>query len=298
VDNDIAGTDWTDIENDLIVADYFSMLMADLTGNPYVKSHHNDALQKMTGRSRGSIERKHMNISAVLNRLGFPRIKGYAPNNNFQNGLIAAVDRYLVTKGKSLLSPELMPRNTVSERRTGWNGPENAAIILQPLVEVLNGYGAPPTPDSSDQKSTDALDRLVRKFDPAARDAKNRKLGLEGEQAVLDFERRLLISNGRSDLARRVEWTSQERGDGAGYDIASFSLDGTERLIEVKTTNGSALTPFYLTENERLFSEERPRHFRLVRLYDFALVPNAFELAPPLTAHLSLSPTSYRASVI
>lgn len=31
---------------------------------------------------------------------------------------------------------------------------------------------------------------------------------------------------------------SQVGGDGAGYDIKSFDIDDTDRLIEVKTTNG------------------------------------------------------------
>jgi hypothetical protein len=47
-----------------------------------------------------------------------------------------------------------------------------------------------------------------------------------------------LRAAGRADLARRVRWISEEEGDGAGYDIASFRPDGQTRLIEVKTTNG------------------------------------------------------------
>ena len=42
---DITGTSWTDAEVDLIVADYFAMLEADLARQPYVKAHHNEALR-------------------------------------------------------------------------------------------------------------------------------------------------------------------------------------------------------------------------------------------------------------
>jgi hypothetical protein len=73
---------------------------------------------------------------------------------------------------------------------------------------------------------TPALARLVRKFDPAARDARNRALGKQGEEMVFAHERQRLVSVGRDDLARQVEWTSQERGDGAGYDIARSSRTG------------------------------------------------------------------------
>jgi hypothetical protein len=57
---------WTDIENDLIVADYFAMLADDVSGRPYSKAEHRRALLPLlNNRSEGSIEFKHQNISAV-----------------------------------------------------------------------------------------------------------------------------------------------------------------------------------------------------------------------------------------
>jgi Domain of unknown function (DUF3883) len=273
------GSNWTDEQNDLIVADYFAMLAKELEGESYVKSHHNDTLQKMAGRQRGSIERKHMNISAVMERLELPRIRGYAPLPNFQAGLIGAVERHLSSKEIPQHSGIARPNEILSDTRTLWIGPPP-----QPLAEL--------------NKSTPELERLVRKFDPAARDARNRTLGKDGEHLAFENEIRILETGDRSDLARKVEWTSQERGDGAGYDIASFEIDGRPKLIEVKTTNGSALTPFYMSENERSFSEERPEAFTLLRLYNFNETPMAFELRPPLGSVLAMNPISYRASLL
>lgn len=273
------GSNWTDEQNDLIVADYFAMLAKELGGDGYVKSHHNDALQQMTGRQRGSIERKHMNISAVMERLELPRIKGYAPLPNFQAGLIDAVERHLSLKEFPQHSGIARPNEGLAETRTLWIGP-------------------PPQQSSDVNKSTPELERLVRKFDPAARDARNRTLGKNGEHLAFKNEIRRLETSDRSDLARKVEWTSQERGDGAGYDIASFEIDGRPKLIEVKTTNGSALTPFYMSENERSFSEERLDAFTLLRLYNFTESPMAFELRPPLGNVLAMSPINYRASLL
>ncbi|MFC7052063.1 DUF3883 domain-containing protein [Hansschlegelia quercus] len=85
---------------------------------------------------------------------------------------------------------------------------------------------------------------------------------------------------------------SEEDGDGAGYDIRSFDLAGRERLIEVKTTVGQSTTPFFLSESERAFTEERPDAFRIARLYDFARQPRAFELAPPLDKCMMLRPAT------
>jgi hypothetical protein len=101
---------------------------------------------------------------------------------------------------------------------------------------------------------------------------------------------------GRDDLARKVRWVSEEDGDGAGYDIASFEQDGQSRLIEVKTTNGWDRTPFHITRNELAVAEERRAEWCLFRLWNFSREPKAFELRPPLDAHVSLTATSYRAS--
>jgi hypothetical protein len=60
------GTDWRDEELDAVVASYFDMLQAELARNPYVKSRHRKALMGQIGRTPGSVEFKHQNISAVL----------------------------------------------------------------------------------------------------------------------------------------------------------------------------------------------------------------------------------------
>ena len=79
---------------------------------------------------------------------------------------------------------------------------------------------------------------------------------------MVDLERRQLSEADRRDLASQVRWVAAEDGDGAGYDVRSFDRTGCTRLIEVKTTNGSARTPFYLSRNERALAEERPAEWR------------------------------------
>ena len=94
---------------------------------------------------------------------------------------------------------------------------------------------------------------------------------------------------------KRVRWMSEEDGDGAGYDIESYSPEGHTRLIEVKTTNGWERTPFHITRNELTVAKHRPTEWSLLRLWNFARQPRAFELRPPLDAHVSLIATSYEA---
>jgi hypothetical protein len=277
--SDVRGSVWSDWEVDAIVAGYFRMLTDELASRPYSKAQHNESLQGLIPRSRKSIEFKHCNISAVLERLGIPYIAGYRPLAHFQNALIEAVERHLALNGQPIFQFTTAVPERVAEAPALWIGP---APELSP----------------KEHSEPERLRQLIRKFDPAERDARNRKLGKEGEQLVYMHEQQRLRAADRLDLAKNVEWTSELRGDGAGYDIRSFDLDGSERLIEVKTTNGPAKTPFFLSENERAFSDQRPDAFRLMRLYSFAEKPSAFELRPPLNERLALYPSTYRASLI
>jgi len=270
---------WTDAENDLIVADYFAMLADDIAGRPYNKAEHNRDLQARIDRNRSSIEFKHQNISAVLKGLGEDWIPGYKPAFNFQMTLVDAVARWLA------LNP-------------AWLGRQVGLLPAGGLREAAQIWIGPP-PTMSNHPPPQELEQMLhiaQKFDVAGRDERNRALGRAGEERVLAHERSVLRSAGRDDLARKVRWVSEEDGDGAGYDIASFASDGLPRLIEVKTTNGWERTPFHITRNELAVAEERRSEWRLFRLWNFSREPKAFELHPPLGAHVSLTAMSFQAS--
>jgi hypothetical protein len=88
--------DWSNVEVRLIVADYFEMLEKELLGKDYSKSEHRTSLKpQLSGRSDGSIEFKHANISAVLAGQGLPYIEGYKPRGNYQGLLAQEVDAFL-----------------------------------------------------------------------------------------------------------------------------------------------------------------------------------------------------------
>ncbi|GLS33502.1 protein of unknown function [Mesorhizobium albiziae] len=142
---------------------------------------------------------------------------------------------------------------------------------------------------------------IARKYDVAEQDARNRALGRVGEERLLDHEHASLLAAGQTDLAERIRWVSHVDGDGAGYDIRSFDTDGSDRLIEAKTTNGWERTPFHITRNELAVAGVHSndwRLVRLVRLWNFSREPRAFELRPPLEAHVSLMAVSYQASFL
>lgn len=272
---------WSDAENDAIVADYFAMLAKDVAGQPYNKAEHNRRLQARIGRPKGAIEYKHQNVSAVLKGLGEDWIPGYKPAFNFQASLVDAVVRWLARHPDWLAPAARMaatsPSSTFRDEPMLWIGPPPT-------------HSNAPPPDELAQMAA-----LARKYDVAERDARNRALGCAGEEHVLAHERASLRAAGRPDLAARVRWVSHIDGDGAGYDILSFATDGSDRLIEVKTTNGWERTPFHITRNELAVAEQRRDHWRLIRLWNFAREPRAFELHPPLDAHVSLIATSFQA---
>jgi len=270
---------WTDEENDLAVANYFAMLANEIAGRFYNKAAYNRELQALIARSHGSIEYKHQNISAVLRGLGEDWLRGYKPAFNFQLSLVDAVVRWLAGH------PTWMERQQIQETASGLQ--ESAALWIGP---------APIPRPPSNPKERELMKHIAGFVDVAARDEHNCALGKAGEQRVLMHERAILSSAGRRDLADQVRWVSQEDGDGAGFDIASFTPSGQQRLIEVKTTNGWERTPFHISSNELAVAEERRSEWCLMRLWNFSRQPRTFELRPPLDTHVLLTATSFRAS--
>ena len=280
---------WSDIEIEAIVKDYFVMLEHEQMGRAFNKTEHRRVLIENTGRTHGSIEFKHCNISAVMEALSLPRIDGYSPRGHYQKALFDAVETHLSVRPHlyNLLVGEAETlQNRTRESITG---------------ESIAFDSAPPQRETPEKGIPEDIEPIVRRFEhPAERDARNRNLGKAGELLVYEYERYRLQTIGRKDLSARVRWVARDDGDGYGYDILSFNGKGEEAnrelWLEVKTTNGPERTPFYITRNELNVSIQRPDAFRVFRLYDFRRQVRAYCLAPPVERHVSLSPTIYRAS--
>src|SRR5688572_15377743 len=213
----MVGDDWSREEVEATVGDHFAMLRDELAGLRVNKAEHNERLRRLLGdRSRGSVEFKHAIISAVLTLHGCPYIEGYKPRFNFQALLEQAVLEYLEVHRDFfdllVAGPVLNPTTSPDP-----DGLDAARLIASP-PEAMRIPQTIWSPEA----------RLLR-FDFVARDAANRDLGRRGEEFVLEFERKRLHDGGRRDLVPRIEWTSEIRGDGAGYDLQSFDPDGSTR---------------------------------------------------------------------
>ena len=85
--------EWNPDEIRIVVDEYVAMLEAELRGQPYAKLDHNRRVQDATGRTKGSIEFKFANISAVLADLQLPWVLGYKPRSNYQRALRVEIER-------------------------------------------------------------------------------------------------------------------------------------------------------------------------------------------------------------
>ena len=216
----------------------------------------------------------------MLVNYGHVYIRGYLPAQNFQRALETAVLEWI--EGRNDLvdvideSPVLNPHAP-------------AATYL--FAEILS---SPPDPR---RVARPTREQVALKVDFVRLDAQNRTLGSNGEEFVFGIEqRRLHDEELRPDLAKRVRWRARDEGDGLGYDILSFEPDGTDRLIEVKTTGGGIYTQFALTGNELACSQRHSTRYQLYRLYNFGPSPRLYVLSGALDKTCTLIATRYRAS--
>jgi hypothetical protein len=276
---------WTQREIEEIVHDYMKMLVCELNGQSFNKSMHRKALaERLNGRSNGSIEFKHQNISAVLSDLGCQWIIGYKPATNYQQALLEHVTNWVNRHPHfddaciaAAERPAVAPEVPIFDKAFLEDAPAKATIVAE----------------------TSAAYRTINPSsvrDYFQREARNAALGLAGEKLVIGYEQFRLNQAGRPELAAKVEHVSQTQGDGLGYDILSYGLDHKPIFIEVKTTAFGKETPFFASNNEVRFSKHESDRFLLYRLFQFRKSPKLFTINGSIESNCRLDPVSYRCS--
>lgn len=138
-------SDWSQAELDAAVVAYLQMLRHELEGTAYVKAHYNRQLResKLASRSKGSVEMRMQNISAVMMELKLPFISGYLPKGQVGSRvkpfLIAAIESH---SGNMPWAATSDPK--ILDDRVG-------VMLTQPLVEAPPGN---PTPKRSTSQVT------------------------------------------------------------------------------------------------------------------------------------------------
>lgn len=274
--------DWSQLEVEATVSDYFEMFVKELRGEYYNKAEHNRKLQQLLNqRTKGAIELKHQNISAVLIELGYPYIDGYKPRYNYQQLLYQVIQIRLL--------------NTDGLHQTVTTAVEKSSEEVPSVPNVLSILVDRPTPSIDKSKLYDRSNNLRQ---PVRRnyleiESRNRTLGSAGEELVLEYEHKRLWHAGKKDLANRIEHVAKTQGDFLGYDLLSFEESGQERLIEVKTTRFGSMTPFFASRNEVETSAKQERNYHLYRLFNFDSGPKLFILSGALGNTCKLNPAQY-----
>ncbi|MFD3447436.1 DUF3883 domain-containing protein [Microbacteriaceae bacterium 4G12] len=127
-------------------------------------------------------------------------------------------------------------------------------------------------PESFDNKGGSGEDRIPKrpiKKDYEKQQKKNLEIGKAGELLVFKYEKQFLLKAGKNDYAENVEHVSETIGDGLGYDIKSFTIEGEVKFIEVKTTTGAINTEFFIEESEVEFSRNNAENYYLIRVFNY-----------------------------
>ena len=193
---------------------------------------------------------------------------------------------------RAALDPEVPPNL--------WVASDSGALVMPPIA-ILVENEPPRSREAGLRAGVTTREFRGCLVDYEERDRKNRNLGRLGEELVLQFEKHKLIQAGQKRLAEKVEHVARTRGDGLGFDVLSFDPETKSELhIEVKTTQGPASTPFFMSAGEVEYARRCEQEYQLIRLYEFASSASRipfFSLESPLEEKLLLRPTHYRAKL-
>jgi hypothetical protein len=265
---------WSQKECEITARAYFACMKEAAANREINKARiYRETSSKLDHRSAKSVEYKFQNIEKILEEEGLPRI-GMSTKKNYQKLLrVVVLDLADQEPRSASPTPAQVPK------LKSWD---------ELKVEPPKGKRAS---EEGDLKSARVRGKVV------ANEQANKELGELGEKLVLALEKDRLSGLGRSDLAKRVKRES-ETDDSLGYDIRSFDEEGDEIFIEVKTTNSSKESRFFITDNELCCARTFQNKYRLYRLFDFNRDPHFYVLEGPLDEKLSLRAKTYAATCL
>lgn len=140
------------------------------------------------------------------------------------------------------------------------------AEAINTTKKFLKQYEQP----SKVSKSVTATAKKIGKRDYLTQYINDFEIGEAGEALVYKYECDIIESEkkkGNIDKDIFVKWVSRD-DDSAGYDILSYDIKTkSEKYIEVKSTSGGKNAPFYISENELLFSKANSDKYFIYRVY-------------------------------
>lgn len=139
------------------------------------------------------------------------------------------------------------------------------------IIEIENVKEIVPTKiDSKEIEITETkIDFTPRTVNYIQNNIDNKRIGDLGELWVLDVEKKKLKNADKHKLAEKVKHVAKDKGDGLGFDILSYDINGKEIYIEVKTTKGNAHSTFFISRNELEKSKKEREAFYLYRVFKY-----------------------------
>jgi len=265
------------------VRDYFTLLQAELRGRRWWLSGKAGAFRsQFVNQHNQRSEMWYGQISAILIGHGLPYLTRARPRSITHPTLLELVRTYLYNHPDVLT---LMERDVFRRVDRVPAVQNHEALIAQP-----------PSGDEIPEVSDEDRAKLLAGVDFLAREQRNQSLASAGQKFVLEFEAARLRANGRDSYADGIEHVTADDGDGPGYAIHSYGLDGSDRFIEVKTTRYGRETPFYVSAHEVEISRRHGDRFWVYRVFAFREQPGLYMLQGALDDSVYLGPTEYRAT--
>lgn len=267
-------SEWSEEELRLLFGEYLSMLVKERRGVTYVKTEVNRRVQVATGRSKGSIEFKFCNTSAVLEVLGLPYISGYKPRRHFQGAMMPLLQQVILEKHGA--SNQFINQLEVSIMPIAPDPAPEPRIPVAQLLRKSFGGGA-----SATGVALDAEYWPVVPFPPGADEARDVLFAALQRNDSAKLRWIFLLGgpgNGKSELTRQLQRATELRpkfdtGDRAhrrSYDYEHVS-GAALRLINDATirSDGQSLlrdlrfalaygTHLVANVNRGILMEERP----------------------------------------
>jgi len=191
--------------------------------------------------------------------------------------------------------------------KNGFNDGKNnnnfLATIIKNTAQSIKTTGtltSSQIPEQSARKQSTPSFKRTKILNRSYKKKKNAKIGKAGELLVIQYERDFLENNGRKDLADDIVHISEVEGDGAGYDIKSFDINGETKYIEVKTTQGGEKTPFFISFTELEFSKQKTNNYYLYRVFKYNPINNSgkyFIVQGDIEIIFDLKPFIFRAII-
>ncbi|MFB3844780.1 MAG: DUF3883 domain-containing protein [Candidatus Cloacimonadaceae bacterium] len=144
---------------------------------------------------------------------------------------------------------------------------ENYPIIENVIIDVLDCVLVPYYQNI--RKKNEYKDRKLNKCNYDKVHDRNSRLGKQGEEIVVKYEKQRLLDAGKPELASKVKQVSL-LSDVKGYDVESYEEDGTLKFIEVKSTKSAYrhFTEFFITKNELRASTELNEKYKITLVFE------------------------------